>query len=102
MSTGFKQLLLSTAGAVALSSVSTIVAAHSYERCDADGDHCVRVQCDQDGDRCWRESQYGKNTMYDRPGRWVCDADGDRCHYEYTGRPWNPHWEHHDDDDRGH
>lgn len=68
--------------------------ARTYERCDADGDHCVRVKCDRDGDRCWRESVYGRNRIYNHPGRWVCDADGDRCHYEYRGHKWHPHhWE---------
>ncbi len=38
--------------AIAVSAVSSIAAAHTYERCDADGDHCVRVKCDHDGDRC--------------------------------------------------
>jgi hypothetical protein len=70
--------------------------AHTYERCDEDGDHCVRVSCDSDGDRCWRESEYSKNRIYSAPGRWVCDSDGDRCHYEYTDR--KGHREHHDDD----
>ena len=86
------------AGVIALSSVSSIAIAHTYERCDADGDHCVRVTCDHDGDKCWRESEYSKNAIYSRPGRWVCDSDGDRCHFEYADRKWNPHWEHHDDD----
>jgi len=92
-----KHLLMATF--MAVSAVSTTMAlAHTYERCDADGDHCVRVTCDNDGDRCWRQSEYSKNNIYSRPGRWVCDSDGDRCHYEYTGKKWNPHWEHHDDD----
>ena len=93
-----KQLFMATAGSIALSAVSTMALAHTYERCDADGDHCVRVTCDNDGDRCWRQSEYSKNNIYSRPGRWVCDSDGDRCHYEYTDRKWDPHWEHHDDD----
>jgi hypothetical protein len=100
MSRAFKHLCLATTGFVAMTAASTMAFAHSYERCDADGDHCVRITCDHDGDRCWRESEYSKRDMYNRPGRWVCDADGDRCHYEYAGRPWHPHWEHreHDDD----
>jgi hypothetical protein len=80
--------------------LSNPAVAHTYERCDADGDHCVRVKCDHDGDRCWSESNYGRKEYYNRPGRWVCDSDGDRCHYEYTGHRWNPrHWEdeHHND-----
>ena len=84
--------------AIALSAISSLALAHTYERCDADGDHCVRVKCDHDGDRCWQESEYSRNTMYSGPGRWVCDSDGDRCHFEYTGRKEHPH--HHDDDDR--
>jgi hypothetical protein len=86
--------------ALALSAVSSIAAAHTYERCDADGDHCVRISCDHDGDRCWRESEYSSNTMYSGSGRWVCDADGDRCHYEYSDRREHSRHEHHDDDDR--
>jgi hypothetical protein len=79
--------------------------AHTYERCDADGDHCVRIHCDHDGDRCWRESEYSKNEIYRHNGRWECDRDGDRCHYVYEGRRWEPHhwdrdhWDH-DRDDR--
>jgi hypothetical protein len=86
-------------GFITLSALSTIVLGHTYERCDADGDHCVRVTCDHDGDRCWSQSEYSKKDIYGHPGRWVCDSDGDRCHYEYTGKKWNPHWEHHDHDD---
>ncbi len=88
-------------GATAL--MSTPAAARTFERCDADGDHCVRIKCDHDGDRCWKESEYADREYYRRPGRWVCDSDGDRCHYEYTGHRWNPHWDHeheHDDDGR--
>ena len=93
-----KGTLAAKAGVIALAAVSSVAFAHTYERCDADGDHCVRVKCDHDGDRCWRESEYSKNTMYGGEGRWVCDSDGDRCHYEYAGR--KHHREHHDDDDR--
>ena len=75
-----------------------VAQARTYERCDFDGDHCVRVKCDRDGDRCWRESTYYRNKLYRHRGRWVCDNDGDRCHYVYEGHPWNPrHW-----DDEGH
>ncbi len=71
--------------------------ARTYERCDADGDHCVRVKCDHDGDRCWKESEYVNRKEYVHPGRWVCDHDGDRCHYVYKDREWNPkHWDHED------
>ena len=86
--------------ALALSAVASLAFAHTYERCDADGDHCVRVKCDNDGDRCWRESEYGRNKMYSGTGRWVCDADGDRCHFEYNHREGERHREHHDEDDR--
>ena len=85
--------------ALALSAISSMALAHTYERCDADGDHCVRVSCDHDGDRCWRESEYSSNTIYSSPGRWVCDSDGDRCHFEYTRRKGEQR-EHHDEDDR--
>jgi hypothetical protein len=79
--------------------LSTPAVAHTYERCDADGDHCVRVKCDRDGDKCWKESAYARKEVYHHPGRWVCDADGDRCHYAYTGRNWNPrHWDRDDDE----
>jgi hypothetical protein len=60
--------------------------ASTYERCDADGDHCVRVTCDRDGDECWRQSRYYNNGIYRHEGRWVCDSNGDRCHYQYNGR----------------
>jgi len=74
--------------------LATPAVARTFERCDADCDHCVRVKCDHDGDRCWKESEYFKNNAYDHPGRWVCDRDGDRCHYIYKGHRWNPrHWD---------
>lgn len=97
-----RHVLAKAAGLLALS-VSTVALAHTYERCDPDGDHCVRVTCDHDGDRCWKQSEYSKKEYYSgTPGRWVCDADGDRCHYEYTGRKWEPHWDHHEHaDDNG-
>ena len=104
MVTPFKNSLLTVAGVFALSA-SGAVLAHTYERCDPDGDHCVRLMCDSDGDRCWKQSEHSKKEYYNSTGtggRWVCDSDGDRCHYEYTGRKWNPHWNHHDhDDDNG-
>ena len=78
---------------------ATTAAARTFERCDADGDHCVRVTCDRDGDECWKRSEHYKKDMYRHEGRWVCDSDGDRCHYEYTGRKWNPHWDHDPDHD---
>jgi hypothetical protein len=84
--------------ALALSAISSMALAHTYERCDADGDHCVRVKCDHDGDRCWRESESYNNATYSGSGRWVCDADGDRCRFEYADRKEHKH--HHDDDDR--
>jgi len=90
--------LIVSAAAVCLSAtafVPSVAAARTFERCDADGDHCVRVHCDSDGDRCWKQSRYGKDERYSREGRWVCDHDGDRCHYVYTGGEWHPHhWEH--------
>ena len=68
--------------------------AHTYERCDLYGHHCVRLTCDKDGDVCWRKSNYHKTHYYRRRGHWVCDSDGDRCHYQYYGHKWNPHWDH--------
>ena len=61
----------------------TTLVARVYERCDVNGEHCVRITCDRDADRCWRRSQYASNEYYRHNGRWVCDADGDRCRYEY-------------------
>jgi len=92
-----KGILTAKAGLIALSAVSSIALAHTYQRCDADGDHCVTVTCDNDGDRCWRESEYSKNTIYGGAGRWTCDADGDRCRFEYD-RKGKHHREHHDED----
>ncbi|HEY4214111.1 MAG TPA: hypothetical protein VGM84_21730 [Steroidobacteraceae bacterium] len=84
-------------GGAAATVTPTVAVAHTYERCDFDGDHCVRIKCDNDGDRCWKQSKYAESKSYRREGRWICDKDGDRCHYEYKGHPWNPrHW---DDDD---
>ncbi len=74
--------------------IPTQALARTFERCDLDGRHCVRVTCDYDGDRCWRQSQYYRHRYYRHRGRWVCDADGDRCHYEYHGHRWDPHWDH--------
>jgi hypothetical protein len=95
-----KPALLAAVVSLALPSsfFSTAALAHTYERCDPDGDHCVRVTCDRDGDECWRKSEHYKNRMYREKGRWVCDSDGDRCHYEYTGRKWEPHWDRDDHD----
>ena len=93
-----KQPMVRLAVTLTLAAASSAALAHTYERCDADGDHCVRVKCDADGDKCWEKSEYSKSTIYVRPGRWVCDSDGDRCHFEYKDRKWNPHWDHHDDD----
>jgi hypothetical protein len=72
---------------------SAPASAHSYTRCDYDGDRCVRVNCDWDGDRCWRESTYYRDSddysYYRGRGRWVCDYDGDDCHWVYYGhRPY--------------
>jgi hypothetical protein len=80
--------------------VSTPAVAHTYERYDTDGDHNVRIECDRDGDECWKQSEYHRNTVYNRSGQWVCDSDGDRCHYVYNGREWKPrHWDH-DEEER--
>ena len=82
-----KPLFLAAATLLALPAfLSTPAVARTYERCDADGDHCVRVTCDRDADRCWRESEYYKKNIYRHRGRWVCDSEGNRCHYEYIGR----------------
>jgi hypothetical protein len=99
-----KTALLAAAGALGIAVpllLSSAASARTYERCDRDGDHCVRVHCDYDGDRCWRESQYYRSNYYGHRGRWICDNDGDRCHYIYNGYGWNPHWSDRDrDDDR--
>ena len=91
----YKTLLLAAAACLALPAfMSTTAVASTFERCDSDGDHCVRVTCDRDGDECWRQSQYYSNDIYRHEGRWVCDSDGDRCHYQYNGR------DRHGDNDR--
>ncbi len=61
----------------------TTLVARVYERCDVNGEHCVRITCDRDADKCWRQSQYASNDYYRHKGRWVCDADADRCRYVY-------------------
>jgi hypothetical protein len=61
----------------------TTLVARVYERCDLNGDHCVRITCDRDADRCWRRSEYAHNEYYRHNGHWVCDADGDRRRFEY-------------------
>ena len=61
----------------------TTLVARVYERCDVNGEHCVKITCDRDADRCWHESQYASSDYYRHEGHWVCDADGDRCRYEY-------------------
>ncbi len=95
---GSKSTVLARIFCVALAAlVSGTAMARTFERCDADGRHCVRVKCDYDGDRCWNESEYSKRDLYRHEGRWVCDRDGDRCHYEYVGHKWHPHWDHDDD-----
>jgi hypothetical protein len=62
---------------------TTTEVARVYERCDINGEHCVRITCDRDADRCWRESQYASSDYYHHNGHWLCDADGDHCRYEY-------------------
>ena len=82
-----KTFLLGTAACLTLPVVfSSTAVANTYERCDADGGHCVRVTCDRDGDECWRRSEYYNNEMYRHEGQWVCDSGGNRCHYQYSGR----------------
>ncbi len=80
-STAFAMLL----GMIAVTAVASPAAAHSYTRCDWDGDHCVRVNCDWDGDECWRQSEYYGQPYYNRSGRWACDSDGDSCRWVYDG-----------------
>ena len=95
---GSNSVVITTALCLVLPAVfSSVAVARTFERCDFDGDHCVRIKCDQDGDRCWKESEYSKRDIYRHEGRWVCDRDGDRCHYEYNGHKWNPHWDHDED-----
>ena len=62
----------------------TTLVARVYERCDVNGEHCVRITCDRDADKCWRQSQYAGNEYYRHQGHWVCDADADRCRYVYS------------------
>jgi hypothetical protein len=76
-------------GLIAVAGSASPAAAHSYTRCDADGDRCVRIQCDWDGDDCWRQSQYYRTPYYSGQGRWVCDGDGDDCHWAYAGRDYD-------------
>jgi|SRR5882724_6059128 len=67
--------------------------AKTFERCDEDGNHCVKIHCDSDGDECWQKSEYYIQTYYKFPGRWECETTGDTCHYIYTGHEWHPHWD---------
>jgi hypothetical protein len=75
-------------GLVAVAGSAAPAAAHTYTRCDYDGDRCVRIQCDWDGDDCWRASQYSQSPYYYGGGRWVCDADGDDCRWTYGRRDY--------------
>ena len=75
-------------GLAALAASTTSASAHTYTRCDRDGDRCVRIHCDSDGDDCWRESVYNRESYYYGRGRWVCDSDGDDCHWRYHGNSW--------------
>lgn len=79
-----KTVLLAAASLSLAAFFSTPAVASTYERCDADGDHCVRISCDRDGDECWRKSEYYTKDIYRHEGRWVCDSDGDQCHYQYN------------------
>src|SRR5689334_2761066 len=92
-----KGVLTAKAGLIALSAISSMALAHTYQRCDADGDHFVTVASDNDVDGCWRESEYGKSTIYSGAGRWTCDAGEDRCRFAYD-RKGKQHREHHDED----
>lgn len=73
-------------GLVAVAGSAAPAAAHTYTRCDYDGDRCVRIQCDWDGDDCWRQSQYSQTPYYYGRGRWACDGDGDDCSWTYNRR----------------
>jgi len=84
------------AGCAALGLAASIApaAAHTYVRCDYDGDRCVRIHCDWDGDECWRESAYYSRPYYYGSGRWACDEDGDDCRWVYYRHPYydRPHY----------
>jgi len=94
MSRGVFALLLATGIASTLTAcyshphhsepTRTTLVGRVYERCDLNGEHCVRITCDRDADKCWHESQYASNEYYRHSGHWACDADGDRCRYVYT------------------
>lgn len=71
-----------------IAAVTAPASAHSYVRCDDDGDRCVRVHCDWDGDDCWRQSVYYGRPYYRGEGRWVCDEDGDDCRWVYDRHPY--------------
>lgn len=75
-----------------LIAMASPASARNYERCDADGEHCVRIHCNSDGDVCWRQSHYYSTAYYRHEGTWKCD--GDSCHFVYNGSRWHPrHWE---------
>lgn len=71
-----------------IAAVATPASARTYERCDYDGDRCVRIQCDWDGDDCWRTSDYYNRPYYRGYGRWICDDDGDDCRWVYYRQPY--------------
>ena len=71
------------AGVLSIAGLATPAAAHTYTRCDWDGDRCVRIHCDWDGDDCWQESVYSRQPYYQGYGRWQCDWDGDDCRWVY-------------------
>ena len=86
--------LASVAACGVLFAMASSAAARNYERCAANGDHCVRIHCDNDGngDMCWRQSTYFRTAYYHHDGTWACD--GDTCHYVYRGLQWRPrHWD---------
>lgn len=85
-------ILAGVLGLAALAFMSAPAAAHTYTRCDSDGDRCVRIHCDSDGDDCWRDSAYSRSPYYSGYGRWVCDADGDDCHWIYNRPSWGAWW----------
>ena len=81
-------------GLVAVAGSALPAAAHTYTRCDADGDRCVQIQCDWDGDDCWRRSQYSQSPYYYGRGRWSCDEDRDNCRWSYGQQGYDDGYDH--------